>query len=340
MGYVSVDKIARVRLLCKKVLPAVYDESLSYLEGLSKLTFKLNETIGSVNALNDNVEVLNDSVTALNARVEAVEGEIDGFEAEVTARVNELEISLTAKIDESVAEMEQKVDDKLATVDVKIDEIDTRVTELEIYVRESLDRLTREFTEIINTEIRKLNEQFDLLEQELKDYVQYEIAKLIADIPDLTNIYVNDPVTGKLVKVQKALDDVFWFAQYYALTCDEFNMLGFTCDQINNMAIDSIPRGFTIIEWLHDAKRLLLKIVPTELAELWAQPNSIVRHFLTGAKVWLYKNTEVNESMWAWSGSFTCNEWITNGFTCDEIIGFNIDCNDYIMRANEIMITT
>ena len=60
MAYLSVDKIAVIRLQLHKVLPAVYDESLSYLEGLSKLTYKLNETIGAVNALNDNVDTLND----------------------------------------------------------------------------------------------------------------------------------------------------------------------------------------------------------------------------------------------------------------------------------------
>lgn len=340
MGYVSIDKLAKVRIMCKKVLPAVYDESLSYLEGLSKLTFKLNETINGVNQLNENVDALNDSVTELNARVEAVEGEIDGFETEVTERVNQLEISLTEKIDNSVAEMETKVDEKLATVDTEIENIDTRVTELEEYVRTTLDTLIEEFRALINVEIERIKQLYEALEDELKDYVQQQIDELIKEIPDLTNIYVVSPTSGKLVKVQVAIDDVFAFSLYNALTCDEINELAFSCNKINSLMVKSIPRGFSIFEWLHDAKKLLVDQVPLALAEKWVQPHSIVRNFLTGAKCWLKKNTEINEAMWAWGGSFTCDEIVTNGFTCDEIIGFEISCEDYILRANEIMVTT
>ena len=84
MAYIDVNKLTHIRFMCHKVLPAVYDESLSYLEGLAKLTYKLNETIDSVNALDDNVEFLNDAVVDLNTRVTAVEGSVSTFLEEMT----------------------------------------------------------------------------------------------------------------------------------------------------------------------------------------------------------------------------------------------------------------
>ena len=340
MAYVIVDKITKVRLMCHKVLPAVYDESLSYLEGLSKLSYKLNETIDGVNALNDNVQVLNDSVIELNTRVTNVEGEIDGFEAEVTRRVDELEILLTKKIDDAVDEMEEKVDAKLETVDVKINEVEAKVNELDEYVHSAIDNITRDVLLLVNAEIERIQELYASFEDEMKQYVEDEVAKVIAQIPDLTNIYVVSPASGNLVKVQVALNEVFDFHLYNALTCDEYNSLELTCDEFNSLMVNHVRRGFTIKEWLHDAKQLLMEQVPIEKIVGWVQPHSIVKNVLTGALCWLEDNVEINTSMWAWSGCFTCDEIVTNGFTCDEIIGFDISCDDYNMRANEIMVQT
>lgn len=338
MKYISVQKIAQVRLLCRKVLPAVYDESLSYLEGLSKLTFKLNETIDSVNALNDNVGILNDSVTELNSRVEAVEGEIEGFEAEIIRRIGELEVSLTDKIDTSVSAMETKVDTKLAEVDTKLSDMEVRIAGMEQYVQETVDKLTADFTALIAAEIARINELYLSFEGEMRQYVEDTVNELIQNIPDLTNIYVVSPASGKLVKVQVAINEVFDFHLYYALTCDEYNTLDLTCNDINSLMVDSLPRGFTVREWLHDAKKLLMKILPVKKIEKWLEPHSVEFGVLTGVKDWLYKNVELNSNVWLWSGTFTCDEIVTLGKTCDEINEYGMSCEEYMMSANAVMV--
>lgn len=339
MAYISVDKIAIIRLQLHKVLPAVYDESLSYLEGLSKLTYKLNETIGAVNALNDNVDTLNDSVVELNDRVTAVEGEIDGFEAEINRRIVELEAELTGKIDTAISDMETEVDTKLGEVDAKLEDMDERITAMETYVEETVSRLVTEFRAIISAEIERINELYMSFEAEMKQYVEDTVNELIQNIPDLTNIYVISPASGKLVKVQVAINEVFDFNLNYALTCDEINELGLTCNEINSLMVDSIPRGFTVREWLHDAKKLLMKILPVNKIEKWLEPHSLERGYLTGVKDWLYKNVDLNADMWLWSGCYTCNELVTMGKTCDEIIAYNMSCDDYLLRGNAIMET-
>ena len=337
MAYISVDKIAVIRLQLHKVLPAVYDESLSYLEGLSKLTYKLNETIGAVNALNDNVDTLNDSVVELNDRVTAVEGEIDGFEAEINQRIAELEVDLTNKIDTAISDMETEVDTKLSEVDTKLDDMESRITAMETYVEETVDRLIREFRAIISAEIERITELYNSFEAEMKQYVEDTVNELIQNIPDLTNIYVVSPASGKLMKVQDALNEVFDFHLYYALTCDEFNSLGLTINECNSLMVNSIPRGFTIHEWLHDAKKLLMNILPVAKIEKWLEPHSIERGYLTGIKDWLYKNVDLNASMWEWSGTFTCNELASLGLTIDELNAYNITCADYILKGNTII---
>ena len=338
MSYISVQKIAHIRLQLHKVLPAVYDESLSYLEGLSKLTYKLNETIGAVNALNDNVDTLNDSVVELNDRVTAVEGEIDGFEAEITQRIAELETSLTGKIDTAISDMEAEVDDKLGEVDTKLADMEERIAGMEQYVQETIDKLTADFTAIITAEIERINQLYLSFEGEMRQYVEDTVNELIQNIPDLTNIYVISPASGKLVKVQVAINEVFDFPLYYALSCDEFNELGLSCNELNSLMVKSIPRGFTVREWLHDAKKLLMDILPVEKIEKWLEPHSIVRGYLDGVKKFLYKNVDLNATVWEWSGTFTCDELVTLGKTCDEIIAYDMSCVDYMTKGNTIMV--
>lgn len=51
-----------LRYWCYKVLPLVYDDSLSYYELLNKVVAKLNEVIGNVNLYGENVEALVDKI--------------------------------------------------------------------------------------------------------------------------------------------------------------------------------------------------------------------------------------------------------------------------------------
>lgn len=334
MGYIDVQKITHLRLLCKKVLPAVYDESLSYLEGLAKLTHKLNEVINNVNAMDDNIDMLNESVIDLNQRVEVVENSVDTFLEQMTAAFEELTKEYDAKIDAKLAE----VDEELVNVDARVSaleqSIDSKFAEFEKEINTAIRNLTR----VVNEEVRKIQELYSSFEIEMKEYIEEEVRKAISEIPDLTTVYVIDPTTGKLTKIQKALDNVFLFNAYNALTVDEWNALGMTVDEANHIIVKSIPRGMTIIEWLHDAKLILLEQIEAVKARVFAYPHSFVKQYLTGEYVWHDKNVDLNQQLIAVSGCYSCDELETMAFTCDEIVNFNISCYDYIMSANAIMV--
>lgn len=334
MAYTIVDKIAKVRLLCRKVLPAVYDESLSYLEGLSKLTHKLNETIESVNALNDNVDTLNDSVTDLNNRVEAVEGIVGTFIQQMQEAFDELAREQDAKVDAKLAEVDVKLEDVDARVTALEESIDAKFAEFEAQINKSIEDLTK----IVQEQIEIIQHLYQTFEADMKAYVDEELQKALDQIPDLTNVYVIDPTTGKLEKVQKALHNVMMFNAYNALTIDELNMLEMTVDEQNSIIVKSIPVGMSIREWLHDAKNILLEQLDSAKAKLIAYPHSFVKEYLRGIDVWHDRNVDVNQQLIACSGCYSCDEINTLAFTVDEINDFAITCFDYVMKANSIMV--
>lgn len=55
-----MDKIPELKFWCQKVLPAIYDDSLSYYELLDKV----------VKSLNDTIEVVNEAVTGIDGAIE------------------------------------------------------------------------------------------------------------------------------------------------------------------------------------------------------------------------------------------------------------------------------
>lgn len=69
-GYVPILMQKLLIYNVQKVLPAVYDDSLSYYELLAKIQAKLNETIADINNLNEWQEAQDQVMAELNQMVE------------------------------------------------------------------------------------------------------------------------------------------------------------------------------------------------------------------------------------------------------------------------------
>lgn len=72
-----VNSLDNFRFWCQKVLPLVYDDSLSYYEVLGKMVVQLNDVIDNVNADTDNVLTLKDAFLELQTYVNNFFDDID-----------------------------------------------------------------------------------------------------------------------------------------------------------------------------------------------------------------------------------------------------------------------
>lgn len=63
--YTGKGNIEKLRFWCFKVLPLVYDDSLSYYEVLCKVKNKLNEMIESMSELSDTVKELQEAIAQI-----------------------------------------------------------------------------------------------------------------------------------------------------------------------------------------------------------------------------------------------------------------------------------
>lgn len=73
-----MHNLKHFRMWCQKVIPLVYDDSLSYYEVLAKVRDKLNEAIDGVNQLSENDAKMEAEIKELQACCEEVENAIKG----------------------------------------------------------------------------------------------------------------------------------------------------------------------------------------------------------------------------------------------------------------------
>lgn len=175
--------IDKIRYWCHKILPLVYDDSLSYYEFLCKMNAKLNEVIDSTNGL-----------------VEAWER----FQAELEKAWQDYKSALTAEWTDYRAEMDQKYATLLGTVNTEINamkndistfktDISNQITTFEAKVEGDYAEFTTRIEEKINAFIAKYNA---------------EIAKIPDEITTLVNAWwQNEANYNKLVNdVANAID--------------------------------------------------------------------------------------------------------------------------------------
>lgn len=127
---IPVDKIRGI--ICQKILPLTYDESLSYMELLCKVIYTLNEII----------EVINDftpeSLDEIKARLNAVEAKNAEQDHDITVvktglmNLNSLMIVLNEQVgilDQTVSSLSETISDHTE----ELEDHEIRITELEKY---------------------------------------------------------------------------------------------------------------------------------------------------------------------------------------------------------------
>lgn len=186
----------------RKVLPAVYDNSLSYYEQLCRIKYKLNEVIKNLNDLEENLP---------SYVKQAIDEALGGWEERMEAQFAEQNARIAAaekKIDDSVAEMQAQ--------------LDAAIREMEQTINAQLNALYLILVNGINAN---------------RAYIDSQISLLKAEFPDLSTVYVISPVDGQLVKIQDCVNDMYNVLRYGALTAAQYDALQLTAKEYDDKSL-------------------------------------------------------------------------------------------------------
>lgn len=187
MNIGNFKQIESIKVWCQKVLPLVYDDSLSYSETLCKVLYILNQVIENVDVLADSIKTL-DVESVVNERLDKmiengyfediIEKLLPDILPSINNRINELEGDINvrfAKIDATISQLEayiKTVNDlainvgvRVTNVEKQVGDINSRLVDLAITVGSFEGALS-----IIDGELQNHENRIKALEQS-GDYV-------------------------------------------------------------------------------------------------------------------------------------------------------------------------
>lgn len=167
-NHMNKDDLQGLRFWCMKVLPTIYDDSLSYYEVLCKIGQKLNTTLANLITLGDDFDTLEaditkklqDFLTQYRADLKAVQDEVTetlaGYDAEikkvqqdfadfsaaVDANFAALEASIKKTLNDEIADIDAEVTAKLAAVDT---EVDNKLETVQSQIDAAVSKLNSDF---------------------------------------------------------------------------------------------------------------------------------------------------------------------------------------------------
>lgn len=161
------NKFPNFRFWTQRVLPCVFDESLSYVEKINKLEQMINDLIDEYNK----------------------------FGQQVTNEVNTFESETNQKIQEFINQVTQIINDFKQQVTTEITNFEKQVTDSQNEYEESMNTLYAQFTQSINSTIEefenRVTEQQNLFMTQVNNRIN-TMQAVVDDIPETVANTVNE----------------------------------------------------------------------------------------------------------------------------------------------------
>ena len=216
------------RFWCQKVLPLVYDDSLSYYELLCKVVDYLNKTMEDVDTLHTDVENLHTAYEELQAYVNSYFSTLD-VQEEINNKLDEmtedgtLTALISAYVDPIYEAYEEEINTQIATQNTTLNTQNSRLAVLET----RMDGFTRlaEGTTTLDAEIIDARIGVD---GTVYNNLGTAIRTQIGNIDDTLNVYINQldySTASGYVNYQtgaEATSDFYVVTDY--IECDSINV--------------------------------------------------------------------------------------------------------------------
>lgn len=205
----DINYISPLRFWVQKVLPLVWDDSLSYYELLSKVVFKLNEVIEIVNPLGAGLQETIKQI--MDQYKDDWEVELKAFEDQITAQVNQNNIALNNRINSLTSSVNEQIAQNKKATDNQIEALTAQLMKEIATISASVattDQANRLWTKAL-----------------FQDYIN----NLPKEYPPIT-----DPSDGKLEDIQTVVNHMWDSMRPEALTAAEYDALNLTAQDYDN----------------------------------------------------------------------------------------------------------
>lgn len=217
-----------------RILPAVYDEAMTYLEQLRILNNKLNEVIDVFNSYGD--ELLTESKEYTDTQVELLriqfEADIKHIQDEVANGLSDLEMRLQAALND----FEERAEEEFAWFRQRADELFTLFIEETTKLNENIANLQVSVNTLFDALVRTKLEMRQEMEKQIQEIMAYLDQALAFKTGN--QIMVMNPVVMKITSLNVALEALADVTKFmFSLTVDEYKSLHLTADEYRALKI-------------------------------------------------------------------------------------------------------
>ena len=170
---------------CNKVLPLVYDDSLSYTEQVEKLVYKVNEVITSMENMEE--EILAQAKAYTDNAIAETFAEVDARIAQLNQDIQDQKIYFDNLVDETVRTFNGIVDDLQSQYQRFTQYVNQEITEVNDRIDNTNDRL--------DASIEAVNARTDLMIELNNEYLIEEVTQNLPNMMKVLNILEGDYVT-------------------------------------------------------------------------------------------------------------------------------------------------
>jgi len=213
--------LSKFRFWCNKVLPLIYDDSLSYYEVLCKVVDILNNVIEDVDYLNSEIAPLSQKVTELTNAYNRLNHTVNTSLVELNRRCTKLE-----------DDMEDQKDALLTIIYTVRDGLQSQMNDLTLGYQ-SLNAWLTGLDAMIQA-----GDASTYLKS--KKYTDDEIIKLKQQLAVNISWSVVNPFTGEVDNIQNVLDMFYEVLGYGAFTCWQFDSMGYTCEYLDSLGYTAL----------------------------------------------------------------------------------------------------
>lgn len=186
---IDFTKIPNIHYWTQRVLPCVFDESLSYVEKINKLEEEINKLIEEYNTFGQNVVTeINtfeeETTNQINAFIEQVTNEINQFKADITLQLNTFKTDITNQqtiFETNIRNLQKTFEDNITN----------RQDEFESEINSNINT----FKQDVTTQQQNFENQITEQNQQFRTQVNSDINAMQAvvnDIPNTVSSSVND----------------------------------------------------------------------------------------------------------------------------------------------------
>lgn len=170
------NNIPFLRFWCQKVLPAVYDQSLSYYEALCKMGAFLNKMLEELEKMQDNIDALHEAFVKLQAWVNA---EIERFETDMENRFNEFKQEIYDLFEQYKEEADTYINEQLNKYKTETTEwLSQKFEEYKTQANQYIDQIFEQYKNETNQEFNNWKQEFTNQYNEWKSQVDQSISNL------------------------------------------------------------------------------------------------------------------------------------------------------------------